>query len=317
VSDVVKAIRAAQKRAFEYGHQTVRDELKRQGARLPGVQELQGDPTAGKNRKTSTSTMVSSAEVTAKRNSDAWLSRTIDEAIRQRRTGLQGEALTKRLIDVLEDEAASGAKRDAAGEIHEAFGLGRANAAQELADSIESCEYSAILDASTCPPCADLDGETFVINSDAYFKHLPPNVNCEGRDNCRCVMLYVARSAEQQAHKIDARIVALQQQIEQTAATAAAASADTRRELQGSLERLGQTLTSTLQLAVASLADRPQPPAPIVNVEVKTPDVHVDPPNVTVNAGTKPVAMKRTVVRDPETHRITSVVDEPDTPEEK
>jgi hypothetical protein len=177
---------------FEYGIQTVKDELHRQGVIVPV--ELQDDPTAAKNRKTATSSMVSSAKVTAKRNADAWQGRMLDEALRLRRTGVRGEELTKRLIAILEAEAESGAKRDAAGEINEAFGLARATAARELSDYIEEAEYSAILDGATCDPCYDLDGTKFVINSEEYFQNLPPNASCEGRDNCRCVMLYLGKT---------------------------------------------------------------------------------------------------------------------------
>src|SRR5258708_29756813 len=120
----------------------------------------------------------------------------MDAGLRARRTGLQGKELEDKIVADLEDEAESGAKRDAAGEIHEAFGTGRANAAHELKNEIESAIYSAVLDAVTCDNCSDLDGAEFVIDSQEYEANLPPNVNCDGRDSCRCVYLYQAKSAE-------------------------------------------------------------------------------------------------------------------------
>jgi HK97 family phage portal protein len=55
-------------------------------------------------------------------------------------------------------------------------------------DEIDHCEYSAILDTNTCPPCADADGQTAPTPAD-----LPdaPNPDCEGGANCRCFIVGV------------------------------------------------------------------------------------------------------------------------------
>lgn len=194
MAELRKAIRVSQDRVFAYGQKTVRDELRRQQGR--GATALIEDPTAAKNKSTAISHLVSSAQVTAKKEAEAWRARILEEGLRQRRSGLQGTALADAIVEHLRDEAESGARRDAAAEVHEAFGLGRANAANTLADDIERCVYSAILDKATCEPCASLDQEEFVYGSEAYFAALPPNPNCAGLDNCRCVMLYLISGAQ-------------------------------------------------------------------------------------------------------------------------
>ena len=81
-------------------------------------------------------------------------------------------------------------------EINEAFALGRNAAAHALQDAIEYCVYSAILDANTCDVCQECDGEELEIDSPRYNEVLPPNPNCDGRDNCRCVVIYVAKASD-------------------------------------------------------------------------------------------------------------------------
>jgi hypothetical protein len=191
VSALTKAIRVAQDAALAYGQQSVHDELQRQGVKLST--SLADNPTSAKNLRTAKSTLVSSAQITARKQSETWLARTMDEGLRLRRTGLQGTSLKQRIVENLDDEAESGARRDAAAEIHEAFGIGRAYAATEFSGHIEFAEYSAILDANTCDPCQELDGEEFEVDSEEYFDALPPYKDCDGRDNCRCVMIFVAK----------------------------------------------------------------------------------------------------------------------------
>jgi hypothetical protein len=195
VSDIVKVIRTAQGKALAYGRQTVHDELTKQGAVIPTAKQLAN--TASTNKRTANSALVSSAQITARKQGDAWQSRILDTGLRIRRTGVQGADLASAIVADLLDEVESGAKRDAAGEVHEAFGLGRAGAAQDLSDLIEDATYSAILDANTCGNCEDLDGETFSLDSPEYDENLPPNVNCDGADSCRCVYLYQAVDASE------------------------------------------------------------------------------------------------------------------------
>lgn len=190
IADLVKAIRASQTAALAYGRQTVKDELKKQGVTVPKT--IAAGPAAA-GRQSTTSSLVSSAQITARKQAEAWRSRIMDTGLRLRRNGLQGKDLEDRIQKELDDEIESGAKRDAAAEINEAFGLGRAGMAGELGDQIESATYSAILDSNVCEPCADLDGEVFETDSPEYDQNMPPNVSCLGGDQCRCVYILQAK----------------------------------------------------------------------------------------------------------------------------
>lgn len=191
IPDMVKAIRAAQTAALDYGRQTVQDEVERQGSKAGKAISASGPAASG--RKTTTSSLVSSARITARKQAEAWRGRILETGLRLRRNGLQGKELEARIEQELEDEIESGAKRDAASEINEAFGLGRAGAARELGTAVEMATYSALLDANTCEVCADLDGEEFTVDTPEYDAVLPPNPRCEGGDACRCVMIYVSK----------------------------------------------------------------------------------------------------------------------------
>jgi hypothetical protein len=90
VAEYQKVIRAMQQRMYDYGRQQVRTELAKQGADVPKT--LAGEK-AGKNGRTATSSLVSSAEITADRQASGWQSRIIDRAIQLRRQGTQGDEL--------------------------------------------------------------------------------------------------------------------------------------------------------------------------------------------------------------------------------
>jgi hypothetical protein len=186
VADYVRVIRAAQQRMFEYGRQQVAGELRKQGVTVP---KTLANEKAGKNGSTARSSLVSSAQITADRIGSAWDARIIERALQLRRQGTQGDALKAAIIADLQDEAQSGAARDAGGEVNEAFGIGRATAAQQMQDLIASATYSALLDANTCESCAELDGTHW---SDLAEAVDPPNPDCDGRDSCRCVLLFQA-----------------------------------------------------------------------------------------------------------------------------
>lgn len=69
-----------------------------------------------------------------------------------------------------------------------AFTMGRQEFFEENAEAIEAMVYSAILDdPSTCGPCLRADGEEVEYGSAEYDRLLPPNRECEGGSNCRCI----------------------------------------------------------------------------------------------------------------------------------
>ncbi len=193
--DLKRAIRATQTAVAAYGAQQVREELQRQGVTL--TQDLQTQHrTPAASKQSLTSTLVSSADTTARRLADEWDSLVLENAIRLRRSGLVGDAFAQALVDGLKERAETGVLRAAAGEVNEAFGLGRAREADTLKGHIETAEYSAVMDTATCQPCSDLDGQVFEIDSPDYDAAMPPNRDCLGGDGCRCVFLFLGPTSE-------------------------------------------------------------------------------------------------------------------------
>jgi len=72
----------------------------------------------------------------------------------------------------------------------ESFNMGRDRRAQLHMDAIRDVQYSALLDANTCPVCANRDGTIVTLNSNLYFELMPPNHACHGRTRCRCMWIY-------------------------------------------------------------------------------------------------------------------------------
>ena len=63
-----------------------------------------------------------------------------------------------------------------------AFGQGRTDAAAANAAVIDRELYTAVMDANTCGPCAEADGQEFAVGEGPGI----PNPACEGGDRCRC-----------------------------------------------------------------------------------------------------------------------------------
>lgn len=200
VDEIERAIKDTQQRVFAYGGQQVQDELRKQGASIAATARGENifalaDVSASANKRAAKSHLVTSAQVTSEKLSDTWYGRILDEVGRERRTGTQGDALEQAVLGRLSDAADVGVAREARAEVNEAFGLGRATEASAHKDDIAGCVYSAILDANTCEECEAADGEEFAYGSEEYFDLLPPNKDCEGRDACRCVILYLYEGA--------------------------------------------------------------------------------------------------------------------------
>lgn len=66
--------------------------------------------------------------------------------------------------------------------------IGRASQAHSM--GAQSAQFSAILDSGTCDPCGSSDGDEYEVGSDDYEQHLPPYIDCEGGDSCRCLYIY-------------------------------------------------------------------------------------------------------------------------------
>lgn len=124
----------------------------------------------------------------------------IVDRISQRLTGAATEAVrTGAVEDIMKqvsEELADAAslEADAGLLVGRVYNVGR----QEAADMVGAtkAEYSAILDSNACEPCLQMDGRTFDIDSPAYESALPPNRDCEGRDRCRCIMVFIPGGGE-------------------------------------------------------------------------------------------------------------------------
>ena len=119
----------------------------------------------------------------------AWVE---DEAIDALRTGGDAESV---VADVVSSQMQTNAfRQDAGTAITAIYNIGRDEAAEYMGAS--NAEYSAILDGNTCSSCSGKDGKTFDLDSDEYEENLPPNRDCDGGANCRCLMAYIAGSAQ-------------------------------------------------------------------------------------------------------------------------
>lgn len=200
-AEVKRELKATLTRAAEFGSRQVRLELHRQGAlialNVPAADfdTILLDNSAGASKRNLGSALTTSADVTAEKVTDAWFNRILETGVRLRRAGTAGEALAGAIVGALSQELETGVLRDAKGEVHEGFALGRAAEAAKHASEIETVEYSCLLDASSCSPCALLDGMTFAYGSAQYFETMPPYKDCDGNkgtpDACRCVHLFL------------------------------------------------------------------------------------------------------------------------------
>lgn len=130
------------------------------------------------------------AERLAERFRTEWLT----EVSRQAATGRLDAASVIDLLTGLSDETL---RQDVRILTSEAVGLGRRADQDEHIDEATSAEYSARLDANTCPQCRALHGQRFVPGSPEYEMAYPPlddlsrpeEFICDGRHQCRCLML--------------------------------------------------------------------------------------------------------------------------------
>lgn len=202
-ADVERAIKQQLQAVANFGASQVRIELERQrvGNEDDVSLALANYPLeyfalagVGANKSIAKSAMTTSAKVATEAETDAWFNRILETAIRMRRGGTQGDELAEAIQHALTPELETGLKALAKGELNEAFAIGRATEAKQLSDQISEVEYSALLDANTCDPCADEDGKTFAFESPEYFRTLPPFKDCDGNkgrpDACRCVHLF-------------------------------------------------------------------------------------------------------------------------------
>ncbi len=112
------------------------------------------------------------------------------EAIDALRTGGDGAEVVARTVKRQLDTGAF--KSDAGSVITKAFNVGRDEGAR-LMGGVTSVEYSAILDGKQCIPCNSMDGRTAAFGSPEHDAMVPPNRDCAGGGNCRCLLAYVTQ----------------------------------------------------------------------------------------------------------------------------
>jgi hypothetical protein len=114
-----------------------------------------------------------------------------DEAVNAVRTGKGADAAVDRVLAQLEE--AKTLRSDAGVVLSRSFSMGREQRIQEDADNIDHLELSSALEDSTCPQCRMLDGREFKVNSEEHRELTPPLAQCDGRGNCKCVLIAVQR----------------------------------------------------------------------------------------------------------------------------
>jgi hypothetical protein len=114
-----------------------------------------------------------------------------DEAVNAVRTGKNADSAVDAVLRQLEE--AKTLRSDAGVVLSRSFSMGREQYIQQEADNIEHLELSSALEESTCPQCRALDGREFPVNSEAHREFTPPLSQCDGRNNCRCVLIPVYR----------------------------------------------------------------------------------------------------------------------------
>ena len=115
------------------------------------------------------------------------------EALDVVRTG--GNALDV-LTRVLVRQVETGAFRSDAGAVVTRIFNGGRDEAARLVGGVQSVEYSAVLDSKVCSPCRNMDGRTAPFGSASHDAMVPPNRDCDGGANCRCLLVFIPESDE-------------------------------------------------------------------------------------------------------------------------
>lgn len=110
------------------------------------------------------------------------------EALDVVRTG--GDALEV-LTRVVTRQLETGAFRaDAGAVVARIFNGGRDEAAR-IVGGVQAVEYSSILDSRVCSACRGMDGRRASFGSAQHDAMVPPNRDCDGGPNCRCLLVFI------------------------------------------------------------------------------------------------------------------------------
>lgn len=127
-------------------------------------------------------------DLTGSRVTNDVQARIIDATTRYSLLGLRGQDL----IDAVQKEITGGTvtyiDRASRGLANKVINIGRSDEAERRSDEWDRVEYSALLDANVCDPCAGEDGTTGQTEDDL---EPAPNPECLGGDLCRCFHVWI------------------------------------------------------------------------------------------------------------------------------
>jgi hypothetical protein len=164
---------------FTFGKEQVANELKRQR----GIRKM-AEPV---QKPTPTEVLKARAKAVTETLATKLHAAMTWEALRQSKAG---EADQQIFASTLMNLSAHDLEMVAQFSVNEAFSMGREDEAHAHGD-ITRVVYSALMDRFTCEACEELDGNEYQFPSAEWDEVVPPYKNCEGRDRCRCVGVYV------------------------------------------------------------------------------------------------------------------------------
>jgi len=183
LDEMAESIEAVLLKLADQGREHVRTELNKQRQALH-LAEL----SIGKEASTTESFLRARAKATASVLGAKLRASAVWEGLRQAGDGnVSQQALVSVLVGLSTQDLDNTAKFSVA----EALNLGRQVEANAHREEISRVIYSAIMDTGTCPKCAALDIHEYRFPSAEWDRVAPPLFNCEGRDRCRCVGVYV------------------------------------------------------------------------------------------------------------------------------
>lgn len=95
------------------------------------------------------------------------------------------------LARVVTRQLESGAFRSDAGAVVARIFNGGRDEAARLVGGVAEVERSAVLDSKVCPACRAADGRRAAFGSAEHDALVPPDRDCDGGSNCRCLLLYL------------------------------------------------------------------------------------------------------------------------------
>jgi hypothetical protein len=127
-------------------------------------------------------------DLTGSRVANDVQSRIIDAAARHALLGQTREGLISAVANEINAGSVTYIDRSARGLANKVINIGRSDEAESRSDEWDRVEYSALLDANVCDPCAAEDGKTASNEDDL---EPAPNPECLGGDLCRCFHVWI------------------------------------------------------------------------------------------------------------------------------